>query len=285
MAEKKPVLGTGLSGLVGTKIVEMLSDEYAFINLDRTEGIDILDANQIEDIIARSPAKTLLHLAAFTDLNTAQKEAGDTSGVVYQVNVEGTRNIAEACARHGVHLIHLSTGYVFDGTKETAYLETDATNPIDWYAETKLAAEKVIAEVIPTATIFRINFPYRQDEFAKPDIWHKIAQALQAGKTGPFFSDHFFTLTPIEWFAEVIRWAIEHQPTGIFHATSDTVYSDFSLAEEIRDSLGLTQTLQQSSVHTYNETADRPYAPSLILNNDKLNQALKQTNAQTSSTP
>lgn len=117
---KTPVMGTGLSGLVGSRIVDLLGDRYSFQNLDRTEGIDILNQEQIENIVANSAAKTMLHLAAFTDLNTAQKEAGDTSGIVYQVNVEGTRTIAAACARHGVHLIHLSTGYVFDGEKKRA---------------------------------------------------------------------------------------------------------------------------------------------------------------------
>ena len=115
----------------------------------------------------------VITLAAFTDLNTAEKEAGDTSGIVWQVNVEGTRNIAESCAKHGVHLIHISTSYVFDGEKSDAYKEDDATNPIDWYAVTKLEAEKVVEQIAPTSTIFRIAFPYRSDEFPKADIWHK----------------------------------------------------------------------------------------------------------------
>lgn len=273
--EKTPILGTGLSGLVGSKVVELLSDHYTFQNLDKTVGVDILNPQQVDDIIANSPAKTLLHFAAFTDTNAAQKEAGDKEGIVYQVNVEGTRNVAHSCAKHGVHLIHISTTFVFDGTKTEPYVETDEPHPLDWYSQTKLWAEEVVTEVTPNATILRINFPYRKDEFPKPDIWHKMAAALQAGKTGPFFNDHFFTLTPVEWFAEVVAWAIRTQPSGIFHATTDTIYTDFTLAEQVRDSLGLTTELQTSSVQAYNQTADRPYAPYLVTSNEKLTKAME----------
>ncbi len=274
--QTKPiVLGTGLSGLVGSKIVELLSDTYTFQNLDKTVGVDILNPQQVDDIVAKSGASALIHFAAFTDTTAAQKEAGNMDGIVYKVNVDGTRNVAESCARHGVHLIHISTTFVFDGRKSEPYLETDTPNPIDWYAQTKLWAEGVVNEVAPDATILRINFPYRKDAFPKLDIWHKIANALQEGKTGPFFDDHFFTLTPIEWFAEVVRWSIESKPGGIFHATTDTVYTDLTLAQEIRDNLGLTAELQTSSVSTYNATAERPYAPSLIASNEKLKNAMK----------
>lgn len=273
---RTPILGTGLSGLVGSRLVELLSDRYDFQNLDKSEGIDILDANQMEDIIANSPAPVMLHLAAFTNLNEAQKQAGDTSGIVYQLNVEGTRIIAEACARHQKHLIHMSTGYVFDGTKQTPYTEEDPTNPIDWYAQTKLEAENVLKEVLPDATILRINFPYRQDDYPKRDIWHKIADALQAGKTGPFFDDHFFTLTPVEWLAEVIDWSIQNRPAGIFHATTDTIYTDLSLAQEVADTLGLDVELQGSSVVAFNQTTDRPYAEYLALDSSKLKRAMEQ---------
>ena len=101
-----------------------------------------------------------------------------------------------------------------------------------------------------------------------------MAAALAEGKTGPFFSDHYFTLTPVEWFTQVIDWAITQKPAGIFHATTDTIYSDYTLAQEIAMSLGVQQELQSSSVEEYNQTADRKYQPSVILSNQKLKNAM-----------
>lgn len=275
MADLIPVLGTGLSGLVGSRLVELLADTYSFTNLDLTMGVDILDAQSVNTAVAASPARSLIHLAAFTDVNAAQQQAGDKNGVCYRVNVEGTRNIAQACAEHGKHLIHFSTGYVFDGQKSEPYTEEDPKNPTDWYSETKSLAEEVVQEIAPTATILRINFPFRQDEFPKRDIWHKMADGLLAGKNGPFFQDHFFTVTPVEWLADVIRWCLETHPAGIFHATTDTVYTDLTLAQEIQRSLGLSGELLGSSVHEYNQSAARPYQPSLVLANDKLKRAMQ----------
>jgi dTDP-4-dehydrorhamnose reductase len=271
-----PVLGTGLSGLVGSKVVELLSDRYSFQNLDLSAGVDITNAEQVEAAVAASPAEVVLHLAAFTDLNAAETQKGDQSGSVYQVNVQGTRNLAQACAKHGKFLIHMSTGYVFDGTKTTPYVETDPTNPVDWYGQTKLEAEQVVQELLPQShCILRINFPYRQDEFPKKDIWHKIATALQEGKTGPFFDDHFFTLTPIEWLADVIGWCFATKPVGIFHATADKVYTDITLAQEGQRSLGMTTPLERGSLAEYNQKSERKYAQSLILSSEKLKQARK----------
>lgn len=272
--EKIAVLGTGLSGLVGSKITEILALDFSFANLDLSQGVDITNAEQVEAAVAASSAQVVLHLAAFTDLNAAELQKGDRSGSVYQVNVEGTRNLAAACAKHSKHLIHMSTGYVFDGQKTGPYIETDTTNPIDWYGQTKLEAEQVVQELLPAShTILRINFPYRQDEFAKKDIWHKIADALQAGKNGPFFDDHFYTLTPIEWLADVVRWCFVQKPVGVFHATTDKVYTDFTLALEIQQSLGLSGELLRSSLAEYNAAAERKYAPSLILSSEKLKKA------------
>lgn len=271
---KIAVLGTGLSGLVGSALVAHLSDQFDFFNLDLTSGVDILNEETVAKALDEHPATVMLHLAAFTDVNAAQQQLDQKDGVCYQVNVVGTENIARQCAARHMHLIHLSTGYVFDGNKQSAYLEDDAKNPTDWYSVTKSLAEDSVQQILPAATIMRINFPYRQDDFPKKDVWHKMAAGLAEGKTGPFFADHYFTLTPIEWLTKVVAWSILQKPAGIFHATTDTVYSDYTLAQEIAMSLGTTQALQASSVQEFNATATRTYQPSLILSNQKLKKAM-----------
>ena len=276
MAEnsKPTVYGTGLSGMIGSKIVEDLSDYYEFVNLDLAIGVDILQPESIERVLEKSAGVALLHLAAFTDPDAAEAQKGDTSGPAYQVNVVGTRNIAEAAKKFSLHLIHISTAYVFDGTETTPYDEEHLPHPDTWYGETKAEAERVVQEILPSATILRINLPYRTDDFPKPDIWRKIQAALEAGKTGPFFSDHTFTLTPLDWFSQVMRWCIQNQPAGIYHATTSTAYTDLTLATQIRDQLGLSTPLTSSSVHEYNKTATRPYQPYLVLSNEKLQKAM-----------
>lgn len=274
MSKLPTVLGTGLSGLVGSGVVKNLNNVYNFYNLDLTHGVDILDISSIEEAVKQHPAPVMIHFAGFTNVDAAQQQNNDTTGSCYQVNVQGTKNVSKVCQEQGIHLIHISTGYVFDGEHTGPYLEDDAVNPRDWYSQTKTEAEQLLLKEHSSATIVRINFPYRQDEFEKLDIWHKTAAALQAGKVGPWFADHYFTTTPIEWLAKVLSWMVKKQPAGVFHATTSTVYSDFSWAQTVQVQIGLNNTLQASSVHEYNRQADRPYQPSLILNNQKLKKAM-----------
>lgn len=274
MSNNKLILGTGLSGLVGSSITKQLTNKYSFYNLDLTHGVDITKPASITKAVEENPGMVMLHLAGFTNVNAAQEQNGDQAGSCYQVNVEGTKNVAQVCASHDIPLIHISTGYVFDGLKAGPYQENDSVNPTDWYSITKNEAEKYLLSEHPKTTILRINFPYRQDKFPKQDIWHKMAATLQAGKNGPFFDDHYFSMTPLEWFSKIIDWMISHHPAGVFHAVTDTVYSDYSLAQTIQNNLGLNMNLQASSVHSYNKTASRPYQPSLILSNQKLKQVM-----------
>lgn len=143
MPELPLIYGTGLSGLVGTKIVDALGDRYRFVNLDLSRGVDILQTETLEKVVLEEgPAEALIHLAAFTDVNAAQEQNGETTGTAYQVNVVGTENIAQLCKKHNLHLIHISTSYVFDGSKKDAYTEEDTPNTSEWYGYTKLEAEK-----------------------------------------------------------------------------------------------------------------------------------------------
>ncbi|MDZ4228713.1 MAG: sugar nucleotide-binding protein, partial [Patescibacteria group bacterium] len=95
MDKSKPViLGTGLSGMIGSRLVEMFGAELEFVNLDLAAGVDITRAEQVDEILGKQPATSVIHLAAFTDVSKAYAEKNNQEGMVYQVNVSGTKNIA-----------------------------------------------------------------------------------------------------------------------------------------------------------------------------------------------
>jgi dTDP-4-dehydrorhamnose reductase len=107
------ILGTGLSGLVGSTFTEAFADKYNFKNLDLLTGVDITNADQVLKAVEESPADTLIHCAAFVDANRAWQEKGNKDGICYKVNVLGTQNIVDAAAKFNKHLIHISTAYIF----------------------------------------------------------------------------------------------------------------------------------------------------------------------------
>src|SRR3989339_237432 len=112
---KPSIILTGATGLVGSRFVELYSKEYEISNLDLATGVDITNLAQVKQFIASHPAEALIHLAAFTDTTRAEAESGDKNGVCYKVNVTGTENITKVCHEQGIHLIHISTDFVFDG--------------------------------------------------------------------------------------------------------------------------------------------------------------------------
>ncbi|HPS40815.1 MAG TPA: SDR family oxidoreductase [Candidatus Woesebacteria bacterium] len=274
---KIPLIGTGLNGLVGSKFVTDFSNRYDFDNLDLRNSIrpiDITDEKQVLAVLSRSKAKFVVHMAAFTDVTAAWKQTNDQNGLCYLVNVRGTQNLVKACDKTGKHLIHLSTAYVFDGLKKEMYLETDPTNPIEWYGKTKALAEEIIISSNINWTILRIDQPFRNDPFPKIDTLHRIIEGISSGQLYPQFSDHFFGPTYINDLAKIIDLIIRQKITGLYHATSGESWSDFTFAQLINEHFGFNFDLKEGSLAKYLATNNRPYQKNTALNTDQIKKHL-----------
>src|SRR3989344_7835855 len=171
------ILGTGLRGLVGWRVVELLQDRYEFEYSD----IDLTDREEIGNKIKSSSAQIVLHLAAKTDVDGCEKDKvlGE-NGDAWKINVVGTKNVADACLETNKKLIYISTDFVFDGEKES-YTEEDIPNPINWYAETKYEGERIVQSLSNPWIILRIAYPYRAS-FTKNDFFRAILGRLQKGE-------------------------------------------------------------------------------------------------------
>lgn len=267
---KIPILGSGLSGLVGSKFTELYSHKYEFENMDLTNGVDILNEEQVLAKVASSKSDVILHFAAFTDVTKAFEQAGDKEGMAYKVNVIGTRNMVKAAKKYGKHLIHISTAYVFDGKKETPYLETDPVSPIEWYGQTKAWAEEEVQKGDISYTILRIDRPYRQDEFPKADLLHKVMEKLKSNTLPPQFADTSWTPTSVEKFSKILDFVIEHKPQGIFNATTEDLFSDYTFALWVKEKYKLTGEVKKGSLTEYLKSNNRPYQRNTALDTIKL---------------
>ncbi len=274
---KIPLLGTGLNGLIGSKFVVDFADKYDFDNLDLRNPlrpVDITNEKQVMAVVSQSPAKFLVHMAAYTDVTGAWQQSGDKNGLCYAVNVKGTENLVKACEATGKHLIYLSTAYVFDGEKTEPYLETDATNPIEWYGQTKAMAEEVVQKSNLNWTILRIDMPFRNDRFEKIDTLHRVIEGMKSGKLYPQFGDHHFGPTYINDFVKIIDFILRQEMTGLFHASSGETWTDFEFAKMINETLNLNFNVQEGSLAKYLESNNRPYQKNTALNIDKIKASL-----------
>ena len=269
---KPKIFGTGLSGMIGSRLVELLGSEQEFINLDLATGVDITRPDQIEDALKQSTPAIMIHLAAFTDVSKAFQESGNKQGAVYQVNALGTKNIAEACHKYGHYLIHISTDFIFDGINPPAggYSESDQPHPIEWYGQTKLLAEDEVTRSGCRSVIVRTAFPFRSQCVLKEDLVRKILGQLRINALPPMFSDQIITPTFIDDLCGVFKLFIEKQPLGIYHAVGSTSLSPLELAQKIAAVFEIKAEIKPISFKDFLKTDPRPRQQFLKMSNAKL---------------
>jgi len=269
------IIGTGLTGLVGSRIVELLKDKFEFVDFSLDTNVNILDLASITAAFEQhKDAIAVLHMAAFTDTNVAWDQRGDKTGICYQLNVEGTRNILNLAKKYNQYLIYISTDFVFDGAKNTPYLETDTPFPIEWYGETKYLGEKVIQDSGYTNyNISRITYPYRAKFEIKADIIKKVLTKLQNNEPVKMFSDQICTYTFIDDIAQALGYFFENKTTGIYHLVGSSSHSPYEMAKLVAKTFGFDEnSVQASSLKEYIKSqpaGSRPWQKTLITSNQK----------------
>lgn len=267
--KKVPLIATGLSGLMGSQLKSLYEQQFEFENIDLTAGIDITDLSAVLAAVANSPAETIIHLAAYTDVTKAHEQYSDTKGLCYRINVDGTQNIVTAAKETGKHLIHISTDFVFDGKKESAYTETDVPNPIEWYGHTKLLAEEIVQSQLDHYTILRLANPY-QDHPSRPDFVAKIVAGLKKNTLHPQFTNRYITPTFIDDIAKICAYCAVNHPTGIYHAVGSSWHTNYEIAVLIQEQYNIGKTIKKTNLDHFLETATRPYQKSLKISNAKI---------------
>lgn len=261
------ILGTGLSGLVGSRIVELLSGKYTFDSSIE----DITDKDLIQKRIKTSDAPIVLHLAAKTDVDGCeedkeQREQGET----WKVNVLGTKNIVDGCLQGRKKLIYISTDFVFDGEKIEPYTEDDKPNPINWYGKTKHEGEKIISNSGLKFFIARIAYPYRRNFEQKKDFARALIGRLKNNEKVSVIIDHIMTPTFIDDIASALDFLIKNGERGIFHVVGSQFLTPYECATLIAGKLGSNKNLISKTTREeyFKNRAPRPFH--LALKNDKI---------------
>lgn len=153
------ILVTGINGQVGHELMHSLQQiggmPMEVIGLDRS-SFDLAQPDQMREVIRRLQPNLIVNPAAYTAVDQAESDPE----LAMRINGEAPGILAEEAQRCGAALVHYSTDYVFDGTKEGAYTETDPTCPINVYGRTKLAGEQAIAATGVPHLILRTSWVY-----------------------------------------------------------------------------------------------------------------------------
>jgi dTDP-4-dehydrorhamnose reductase len=145
------VLVTGGTGQVGWEVCRRAPAAGVEVVAPSRTALDITRRTQVRAALDRTIPGLVINCAAYTDVDRAEEE----TAAAYAVNQDGVANLAEACSRIGTALIHLSTDYVFDGTKNAPYTEDDQVAPASVYGASKAAGEAALRERLPGHVILR----------------------------------------------------------------------------------------------------------------------------------
>jgi len=151
------VLVTGANGQLGQSLQFIVAGypEIDFVFCD-SKTLDITKKESIELVFTKVKPDFCINTAAYTAVDKAESEPEKA----FEINVIGAQNLAEVCRDFKTKLIHVSTDFVFDGTKNRPYTEDDSTNPQSIYGQTKLDGEKIIQKTIKECFIIRTSWVF-----------------------------------------------------------------------------------------------------------------------------
>lgn len=249
----------GGAGMVGSRFIDLNSETFEISAPDVSE-IDILNPEQVEKAFADFKPEAVINFAAYTNVEEAENQKGDKNGICYRINVEGAGNVADACEKNNAHLIHISTEYVFDGTKkETGYSEDDKPNPINWYGQTKHFADIRVVESGCGLTIARISMPFTAKYELKKDVARFFVGELKAGNKIRAIEDQFITPTLVDDIAGALRIFVERKKQGTYHIASKNSTTPFGFAKLLAVVFGLkTEGIEPVLLEEYNRGKKAP---------------------------
>jgi dTDP-4-dehydrorhamnose reductase len=268
--EKLLVIGD--TGLVGSKVASLAQsagfDVHGTHNardspLPHSAHLDITDRDATTRLVETIRPRAIVNTAALHNVDYCETHREEAE----KVNVEGTRNLAEAAAKINCRLVHLSTDYVFDGSSGH-YTEEDDPHPLHYYAQTKLESEKVASKA-PSYVIARpsVIFGWNPLEAMRvPSSSGKtinfamfVLDKLRNNQTVKAVRDQYSSPTFADNLADALLKLARLQSNGVFHTAGRSCMSRYEFAVKLAERFGYASNLVQPVLTSdFKQLAQRP---------------------------
>lgn len=263
------ILLTGANGLLGQKLVELIvaKGEHQLIatarganRLPLQQGftyvaMDITSQHQVHETLATHQPDVVINTAAMTNVDQCEleREAG------WNANVNSVQYLVEACEANGCFLLHLSTDFIFDGTKGPL-TEEETPNPVNYYGEGKLAAEKLIINSGIKWAIARTVLVYGVvADMSRSNIILWVKNSLENGQPIQVVNDQWRTPTLAEDLAMGCYLIAIKKAEGIFNISGKDMLTPYDMAIKVRDYFNLDGSLiSKADSSTFTQPAKRP---------------------------
>ena len=261
------ILVIGGTGLVGSNLIQYNSEtDHKIVGTFHTEtsekpeishSLDKTDDTAVSRVITEVNPDAIIDTAAFHNVDLCENERKKA----WDVNAQGSRNVADAANTVNAHYVFISTDYVFDGTpSEAPFREDDPVNPINYYSRTKYAGEQA-ARIASKWAVLRTSVVYG---ISKPNFVTWAVSELQDGKEIDIVDDQTSTPTYARDLAKACVDVVEESVTGVFHATGPESLSRYEFTQRLAKTYGYDRSLiNPISTEEFGQEAPRPEDGSL----------------------
>lgn len=272
----KKILVTGSNGLLGQKLTDIsISDKE--IELIATsvganrhpvnsgyiyEEFDIRDANRLVELVEKYRPDAIINTAAMTNVDTCESERL----LCEALNVSAVENLVSVCEKYDIHLVHISTDFIFDG-EDGPYPEDAEPNPLSYYGLTKLQAENLLKSSSCRWAILRTIIVYGiVSDMSRSNIVLWAKEALEKGAPIKVVNDQWRMPTLAEDLALGCILAVKKEAEGVFNISGKDMMSILEIVERVADFYGLDKSLiNPISAESLNQTAKRPGRTGFVL--------------------
>jgi dTDP-4-dehydrorhamnose reductase len=243
---------TGANGQLGREFQKALKNfNYTMLALHR-EDLDITNLDKVKKTISQYNPDVILNCASYNFVDKAEEDFDSA----YNVNATGVRNLAFACKKKHILLVHFSTDYVFDGTKEDFYTEEDSPNPINNYGKSKLLGEEFLKEESDNFLLFRVSWVFGE---GKQNFFYKLLDWAKSRKVLKIVYDQLSVPTYTGEIANITMFAINKGMRGLYHLTNSGYASRYEVARYFLERIGFDNLILPVSSDYFPSHARRPY--------------------------
>jgi dTDP-4-dehydrorhamnose reductase len=241
------ILVTGASGLLGLNLSLREIGTHTIVGVDRSKlagtpfeiyKADLLDPQAEHRLLDSLRPEAVIHTAANANVDACE---ADPEGA-RRLNADLPGELAQACARRGIRLVHISTDAVFDGTKNGLYTEDDVPNPLSVYARTKLAGEQNVLSVNPAAIVARVNF-FGWSLSGTRSLPEFFYNQLAAGRPVNGFTDVHFCPLFVGDLAEILVRMLDKGLSGLYHVVGSEALNKYEFGLQVARQFGFDEAL------------------------------------------
>ena len=273
------ILITGSNGLLGQKLVHLIAkSDYELIATARGENrmifqegytyvqMDISVESDVNKVLEKYQPDYVINTAAMTNVDQFEEDKDGCD----LLNVTAVQYLVNACSKLNIHLIHVSTDFIFDG-ENGPYLEEATPNPISYYGESKLKAEEIVKKCSSPWAIARTVLVYGITEgMSRSNIILWVKNSIESKKAINVVNDQWRTPTLAEDLAQGCFLIATHNATGIYNISGEDFLNPYQMAIFTADYFNLDKSfITESDGSKFSQTAKRPPKTGFIIDKAK----------------